>query len=151
MIPDELIPESLGGSVPTTDFGNPIFQEKENDKTSFPIYNTLTRLEKWKSGHKARSVSIHHDDGYGACCWTVELWGKGKKFKKTAAYEVTAVSTTDEDKKESYVYAAEINFFEYDKLPEYVVYIIDGNSDEDWPGLEAVINAALDRAEKLGL
>lgn len=157
MIPDDLIPENLGGNALTpTDFGNILFQEKENDERLPATYNTLTRLEKWKSGHKARSVSISHDDGYGACCWVVELWGKGKKFKKAAVKainsdEVVVIPVMDEDKKEGYVYAAEINFFEYDKLPEYVVYIVDGNSDEDWPGLEAVINAALDRAEKLGL
>jgi hypothetical protein len=143
MIPDDLIPENLGGNVPTsTDFGNPVLQENDFVSRNNGILkvtglsSTLTRLQKWKSGHKARSVKISIDDGYGATCWVVELWGKGKKF---------------EDKKEGYVFAAEVNFFEYDKLPEYVVYIVDGNSDEDWPGLEAVINAALDKAEKLGL
>jgi hypothetical protein len=90
---------------------------------------TLERLEQWKGGHKARSVVIDIDDGYGATCWTVRLKGQGKKE----------------------VIAAETNFLEYDSLPPHVVYVIDGNSDDDWPGLEAVINAALDRAEQLGL
>ena len=41
------------------------------------VEGTLQRLEKWKHGHKARSVKISIDDGYGATCWVVELWGKG--------------------------------------------------------------------------
>ena len=54
---------------------------------------------------------------------------------------------------EGYVYAAEVSFFEYeeDKLPNYVVYVNHYDSDEDWPGLEKVINAAIDKAEELGL
>lgn len=100
--------------------------------------DALERLENWRHGHKARSVKIGIDDGYGATCWTVELWGKGKKI----------------DTHEGYVYAAECNFFVIGKpLPEYVVYVKDGDSDEDWdwPGLAAVIHAAIDCAEKLGL
>ena len=33
----------------------------------------LKRLEAWKHGHKARSVSVVIDDNYGATCWTVDL------------------------------------------------------------------------------
>ena len=36
--------------------------------------NTLKKLEDWEYKHKARSVRITHDDGYGASCWFVELW-----------------------------------------------------------------------------
>lgn len=100
--------------------------------------NALERLEAWKSGHKARSVKINIDDGYGANCWEVELWGQGKKKEGAGGY----------------VYAAECAFFESDKpLPNYVVYLHDGNDDADWdwPGLDAVINAAIDKAEELGL
>ena len=92
--------------------------------------NTIQRLEKWKHGDKARSVKILVDDGYGASCWEVTLYGKGKKE----------------------VHAAEVSFWVIDQpIPENVVYVIDGDSDEDWPGLERTINAALDRAEQLGL
>ena len=35
--------------------------------------NALERLEKWKNGHKCRSVTIDIDDGYGASCWAVTL------------------------------------------------------------------------------
>ncbi len=92
--------------------------------------DTIKRLENWKSGHKSRYTHIYIDDGYGATCWNVALYGKERKI----------------------VYAAEVNFIESDApVPENVVFVIDGNSDEEWPGLEAVINAAIDRAEKLGL
>lgn len=40
--------------------------------------NALERLERWKYGHKSRSVSIDIDNGYGATCWTVTLY-EGKK------------------------------------------------------------------------
>ena len=33
----------------------------------------IERLQAWKYGHKARSVTIQIDDGYGATCWTVDL------------------------------------------------------------------------------
>ncbi len=98
--------------------------------------STIERLEKWKSGHKSRSVSINIDDGYGATCWTVELTGKEKK--KVHASEVSFWVQKDSAGKPI-------------PPPEHVVFVIDGESDEDWPGLEKTINAALDRAEKLGL
>jgi hypothetical protein len=92
--------------------------------------NTLQRLEEWKSGHKARSVDIHVDDGYGASCWMVTLYGKNKRI----------------------VHASEVSFLVHDRpIQKDVVYVLDGDSDEDWPGLERTINAALDRAEQLGL
>jgi len=111
--------------------------------------NTLQRLEKWKSGHNARSVSIQIDDGYGASCWTVELYGQGNADHESfGPYEY----------KPGYVYAAEVSFFLSDKEPpRNYVYVIPNykeevdNKDWDWPGLEAVINAAIDRAEELGL
>jgi len=90
--------------------------------------NTLTLLENWRYGHKSRSVFINADDGYGASCWTVKLFGHGKE-----------------------VYAAETSFWEHKTIPENVVFVVDGNSDDDWPGLEAVILAAIKKAEELEL
>lgn len=111
----------------------------------------LERLEKWKSGHKARAVEIGHDNGYGASCWTVELWGKDNKEVK----------------------CSEVSFFCAPKgheIPRHLVSVMppersDWTPEEeeahdaemfrrwgdDWPGLEATIVAALDRAEELGL
>jgi hypothetical protein len=89
--------------------------------------DAIQRLEKWKYGHKSRSGQIEIDDGYGATCWRVELRGNGKE-----------------------VFAAETNFFT-GKAKENVVFVVDGDSKEDWPGLSATIHAALDKAEEMGL
>ena len=91
--------------------------------------NCIKRLEDWKQGHKNRSVEIGIDDGYGATCWTVTL-NAGKKK----------------------VVASEVSFWECDApLPEHIVFVRSEDDESDWPGLEATINAAIDRAEKLGL
>lgn len=113
--------------------------------------DAITRLEKWKNGHKARSASIDVDNGYGATCWRVELKGQNSKQ----------------------VMASEVSFWCISKgqvIPDHLVSVIppecsDWDAAEtkaydeeveskwgnDWPGLAATIHAALDRAEKLGL
>ena len=98
--------------------------------------DAIAELETWKSKHKARSCSIHIDDGYGASCWVVELKGENK----------------------GEVHAAEVNFFlgtptkntifvHFEKLDGTMVKS-DGNiisdEDNDWPGLAATILAAID-------
>lgn len=89
---------------------------------------TIERLEAWKSGSKARWVEISIDNGYGASCWQVTL---GVSLnKKIEAYEVA--------------------FMTHGELPPEVVIVNDGNHFDDWPGLAATINAAIDRAESLG-
>lgn len=40
----------------------------------------LDRLEKWKCKHKARQFTMGMDDGFGACCFDVELWGENEKY-----------------------------------------------------------------------
>jgi len=99
--------------------------------------STFKRLENWVGGHKCRAVQIDIDDGYGASRWHVKLWEGKRKFE-----------------------ALEVNFFlikKEDIPPDmtYVVFVDDegdeGDEDceaEDWPGLEATINAAIDLAEK---
>lgn len=92
----------------------------------------LAELEAWNSGHKARSVQINIDDGYGATCWTVRLSGEDKRV----------------------VDAAECSFFCYRKedVPAYMVILVKGDEPwmaggewEKWPGLGPVILAAIDR------
>jgi hypothetical protein len=92
--------------------------------------DTITRLEDWCHGHKARWVEISIDDGYGATCWCVTL-GLSQN-KKIEAYETS--------------------FFVLDNaiIPPEVVFVHDGESDGDFPGLTKTINAAIDRAESLG-
>lgn len=85
----------------------------------------ITRLESWIAKHKGHSVSIDRDDGYGASCWTVDLFGvRGADFGKIKAYESSGVN---ED-------------------PDLVA--VWDREHNDWPGLAAVIHAALDRAEE---
>jgi hypothetical protein len=44
-----------------------------------PATDTALILQEWNFKHKARSVNISIDNGYGATCWMVELFGeKGK-------------------------------------------------------------------------
>jgi len=87
----------------------------------------LGRLETWRNGHKSRSVQIGIDNGYGATCWTVDLFGKGQT-----------------------VHAAEVSFWEgeAESAPDNVVFAKNGDK---WPGLQATLTAALERAETLGL
>ena len=46
----------------------------------------------------------------------------------------------------------EVNFFELgDDIPPNVGYAIDGDSEDDWPGLSGLIEFALKMAEELNL
>ena len=40
--------------------------------------DSLESLEKWRSGHKRRSVAIDIDNGYGASAWAVTLRSVGR-------------------------------------------------------------------------
>ena len=97
---------------------------------------TIERLENWNNGHKARSVQIEIDDGYGATCWRVHLF-----FEKIGDYKD--------------IEAAECPFWEYDKdkIPPNIVFACGPDEDnDDWEpfvGLDKTINAALDCFERL--
>ncbi len=100
------------------------------------VMDALEALEKWKHGHKARSVEISIDDGYGATCWHVQLTGRGP-----------------EGKGRQQVDAYEVSFFLHEpgSYPSGVVFVVPPGVDGDWPGLARTIHAAIERAEKLGL
>jgi hypothetical protein len=85
------------------------------------VKNSIERLEEWKSVHKARSVQIGIDDGYGASCWEVELC---HEHGRTIGVEVSFFIGT----------------------PHPWVAVV-GLQDNDWPGLAATIHAALDAFE----
>lgn len=87
--------------------------------------DTIDRLEKFLHGHKARWVNIRIDDGYGATCWQVELTTEGKGV----------------------IRCAETNFITGKPLPDCYV-VVDGDELDDWPGLAATINLAIDKAEE---
>ena len=93
----------------------------------------IDRLEKWNHGHKARSVSIHIDDGYGATCWSVKLY---HEHGCTTAAEVNFFTCNDDEGGDA---AYHVN-----ARKEGVVFVRGGDDDADWPGLAATITAALD-------
>lgn len=92
---------------------------------------TIQRLENWIFGHKRRWCKIGIKDGYGACCWHIELHD-GKNENGT----------------NKVIHAAEVNFLT-PTSPD-VVYVQDADDETDptWPGLAATINAALNKAEE---
>lgn len=92
--------------------------------------NPLEALEKWRNGHKSRSVSISIDSGYGATCWEVDLRGNGKH---AVGLECSFVGKQSD-------------------APPYIAFPADQDADDwDWPGLGPTIMAALRKAEELGL
>ena len=105
--------------------------------------DTLKRLEEWIWKHKSHSARIDIDNGYGATCWEVELHSHVKP--KDNWYK-------DPEQKYigSIVYASEVFFMVNDKpLPPNIVACLNDDDDFEWPGLSAVINLAIDTAEKL--
>lgn len=80
--------------------------------------NALERLEKFNAGHKARSVTIFIDDGYGAHCWMIELFHENGR---TCGSEVCF----------------------WDPRSELVAF----PDNPDWAGLEATLEATLDAFE----
>lgn len=87
--------------------------------------NAITRLEDFIAGHKARACDIERGDGYGATCWCMTL----RTEKGT-------------------IRVAEVGFFPGTLKPDCYFVANGDDPDFDWPGLEAVINLALDRAEE---
>lgn len=98
--------------------------------------DAVDRLEKWKRGHKRRSVEIWIDDGYGATCWQVNLHGVLVSQADTPI-DSTTVSAYD--------------FGGDPKRPEPTPFDVQvwDNEKDDWAGLAAVIHGAIDRAEML--
>jgi len=98
--------------------------------------NTLTRLEKWNGGHKARAVEISIDNGYGASCWAIKL---NHEHGTTTASEVMFT----QPKGMSYRQAVELA-----ERQGHVVADKGDDESDDWPGLEVTISAAIDGFEK---
>ena len=82
--------------------------------------DAIAELEAWNNECKARWVDIHHDNGYGASCWMVEL------------HEGENVC----------VYSQEVRFIE-GKLPKNCV-VANKEGELNWPGLSRTILAAID-------
>lgn len=96
-------------------------------------------LQRWMSGKKSRAVTISHDNGFGAACWLVELHGflEGEKTTVTAS-EVAFMGEKESDFPRTTTFAR----------PPWVE---ERDDEPTWPGLARTIQAAIDRADELGL
>jgi hypothetical protein len=106
------------------------FLDDEPDHHPECIFRTdaIKRLEKWKNSSKCHSCEIKIDNGYGATCWSVHLYGgAGSSGAVVDAYECPFVSG---------------------EYPKHIVFVCPENMDE-WPGLAATIHTALNHWEKL--
>ena len=84
--------------------------------------NQLKRLEDFIDGHKARSCSLDIDDGYGASAWHVSINTEHGRIEAGEGLN----RNTNPNAYGAFVYAKDQN---------------------DWPGLEATLELALDRAQ----
>jgi len=110
-----------------------------------------TPLEKWKNGEKGRYVrDLGIDTGYGATCWNLVLGNvdrkPGKKWHKDK-YALKQLGL----RARAEVYASEVDFFEVNNRPPNVVTAQTGDEEDFWPGLNRTIEAAIKKADELGL
>lgn len=97
-------------------------------------------LTNWINEHKARSCTIDKDDGYGAACWSVELFGeKGTIFaceSDTDGIEekTLAISSDEDDYVALYVSTA---------ASPKTLYVSCKKKPGDFIGLKRVILAAV--------
>lgn len=109
--------------------------------------NALQKLENWNSKHKARCCSIEIDDGYGATCWRVQLWGeKGHVYACETGYFAEERTEKIEVESEENDY---IGYIVSTLANERTLYVSSKKDPKDWPGLERVILAAIDFYENV--
>lgn len=110
--------------------------------------NTIERLENWNNQHKSHSCTIEIDNGYGASCWCVELHG--------LQLTVKACETGSSDPDELAEFGACL-VIETDRYRGFIVatawsketlWVAPEVGNDDWAGLERVINCAIDYYEK---
>lgn len=95
--------------------------------------NALLELELWQAEHKARSVDVSHDDGYGAGSWGVAL--------RQGSDALTVVEWTNYDPTEPPpALAGHLYVCHNEADPEVI--------GDDWVGLKATILAAVDEARR---
>ncbi len=116
---------------------------------------TIERLEKWKSEHKSRSVSIEIDNGFGACCWIVQLTGRKLAADPNRGPDGEVDVMADRAgwfrKHRTTVTAYESCGVDEDEVQvkEDGPLIVFAYKPDGWGGLDLTINAAIDRWEKL--
>lgn len=99
----------------------------------------LDDLERWKSGKKSRAVTISIGNGYGADCWCVKLHGFAEGKITVTASEVCFIGGDKES--------------DFPRTTTFArpPWVEQGDDDPDWPGLARTIQAAITRADELGL
>lgn len=109
----------------------------------------IMELEDWNNAEKDRCVSIEIDNGYGATCWTVHLYGKGKHLccSETNFIEYPGRKGKDWGPED------DVKLVEHSHgyPEEYLSVVVDGDEMEDWPGLALTIKRALARANEIGM
>jgi len=96
---------------------------------STPMPSIVDELEDWLFGDKSRSISIEHDDGYGASCWSVTL---GQGSQKVVCEETSFISQKGVDPR----------WYEHGQDLHTVASL------DDWPGLSKTVKHALSCASK---
>lgn len=94
--------------------------------------DAMAELEAWVMAHKAHSVVIGHDDGYGASAWNVALSHRG--LEPVRAAEWWGYDPKEPPGNPAYLYAC------FDRLPD--------DDFDDQVGLKATILAAVDEARR---
>ena len=102
----------------------------------------IDRMEAWKHGHKARSVTIHIGNGYGSTSWVAELEGNGPTIEVIESVDCGQVDPSD----------GAVAGFPFIKATDgSLSFDINGPKRGEWAGLRATLEAALKIAEELKL
>lgn len=106
-------------------------------------------LDKWQGRHKARSVELSIEDGYGCSAWRCVLYGENKSHINAIEYPgnpfeegFEAVIFVDSDEHDYIGYLLET------AASKRTLWVASKSEPDDWPGPEIVILAAIEAMEK---
>jgi hypothetical protein len=125
----QVAPVELGWQMPN--ISDPVVASQPDADGSVTV---LQKLEAWNNKHKGHTVKVEGPTGYAADCWTVTLNRDGKK--------IVCSETT------FYVPEEGVNQYWHEHDGNLYCCVVDGDSMDDWPGLEATILKALECAAK---
>lgn len=104
----------------------------------------LTELEDFINGHKARSVNINIDDGYGSTFWFINITTE----KGTVKCIESPWEPWDEIDPSGDLMGLKYIIREGGRLPIYTIYATEEGSN-DWCGLRITLEKALGFAKTL--
>lgn len=104
----------------------------------------LAKLEAWRNGHKARSVTLYIDNGYGASSWTVILYGQGPQVTVEESVDMGVPDPLEPDGT-----VAGYSFSRQDDGS--LCFDVKTPKRGEWAGLHRTLEAALAIAEELKL